>query len=486
MSAAHSVVGAMLNKSLRWRAPWFGMGCKAQTTAIAEAMARICNAADRPKQGCATRTGLVQHRLKPLLLAAGLALCAQGALAQGTRPPKAQLWIDLSTGSMAGMPEMDAAMGGGLMGMMGGGGAAGAGSHTSYGMARGPNIMPPRIVDIALLNTLRPGVEARQAIPPGLRMGESLPLLPPRAQAAPPPEPGDVPQEYSQEKPRGRILIYWGCGAEVRAGQPRVIDLARARPTDFGQAFAGRAMPERGARVGPGHALYPNERAQQQVPRGASLVGEHQVLGEGVPASMKFSLGSAQDLMPAIDLRSSGRPQDSMLAGWQPVRHARAYYLHAMSAGGDDMVMWSSAETPDTGMGLFDYLSNATIERWVRERVLLPADATQCAIPRGIFAGGGPNATPMLRMLAYGGESHIVHPPRPADPRAPWEPEWAVRVRVKAHTMAMLGEDSGAARGGRPMGQAEAMPGAGGGGQEESAPGNILSPGNILRGIFGR
>ena len=30
------------------------------------------------------------------------------------------------------------------------------------------------------------------------------------------------------------------------------------------------------------------------------------------------------------------------------------------------------------------------------------------------------------------------------------------------------------------------VPGAGGGGQEESAPGNILSPGNILRGIFGR
>jgi hypothetical protein len=34
------------------------------------------------------------------------------------------LWIDLSTGSMAGMPEMDMPMGGGLMGMMGGGRAA--------------------------------------------------------------------------------------------------------------------------------------------------------------------------------------------------------------------------------------------------------------------------------------------------------------------------------------------------------------------------
>ena len=38
------------------------MGCKAQTTAIAVAVARICNAADRPKQGCAVREGLVQRR----------------------------------------------------------------------------------------------------------------------------------------------------------------------------------------------------------------------------------------------------------------------------------------------------------------------------------------------------------------------------------------------------------------------------------------
>jgi|GEM_PF-3583500 len=37
------------------------MGCKAQTAAIAAAMARICNAADRPRYGCAAREGLNQH-----------------------------------------------------------------------------------------------------------------------------------------------------------------------------------------------------------------------------------------------------------------------------------------------------------------------------------------------------------------------------------------------------------------------------------------
>ncbi|MFY3386204.1 hypothetical protein [Paracidovorax sp. MALMAid1276] len=439
-------------------------------------------------------------RLSPLCLAAGLCVASLAAQAQTSKAPKVQLWMDLSTGTMAGMPEMDSLPGGGgmlggLMGSMAGGSAQGraGGGNTAYGHARAMSVMPPRVIDIALHNSLRPGVEASQSIPPGMRMGESLPLVPPRAQPVQT-EPGEVPQEYQQHQPKGRVLLYWGCGSTVRAGQPRVIDLARARPTDYAQAFAGRAVPDRGPRVGPAHALYPNERNQVSLSRDSSLVGEHQVRGDGVPASMKFTLGAAQDLMPAIDLRTTGKPQDSMGTSWQPVRNARAYYLHAMSQSGDDLVMWSSAEAPDTGMGLFDYLSPATIDRWLKDRVLLSPETTQCAIPQGIFAGGGRDATPMLRMVAYGGESHIVHPPRPADPRAAWEPEWAVRVRVKSHTMAMLGEEMQGARGGGAAANAGNAPYGSGmsGGQPapgeggDGASGNVVNPVNLLRGLFGR
>lgn len=423
--------------------------------------------------------------LHPIALATGLCLVCMAASAQtpAAKPAKTQLWIDVSTGSMAGMPEMDTMP---LGGLMGGNRTPGMGSNTAYGQARAMSIMPPRVIDIALHNSLRPGVEASQAIPAGMRMGDALPLLPPAAQPAQR-EPGEVPQEYQQHQPKGRILVYWGCGTTVRAGQPRVIDLARAKAADYGQAFAGRAVPDRAPRVGPAHALFPNERNQRTLSRDSSLVGEHRVTGEGVPASMKFTLGAAQDLMPAIDLRTSGKPQDSMLASWQPVRGAQAYYLHAMAQDGDDLVMWSSAEAPDTGMGLFDYLPPATQERWLKERVLLQPDATQCAIPQGIFAAGGRETSPMLRMMAYGGESHIVHPPRPADPKAAWNPEWSVRVRAKSHTMAMLGEDM--ARSGRGGSAAAADMAAG----EAAAPPQSASEGlipanpvNLLRGLFGR
>ncbi|HET9646395.1 MAG TPA: hypothetical protein VFP68_24250, partial [Burkholderiaceae bacterium] len=62
------------NESPRCHAPRFGMGCKAQNGAIAVAMASICNAADRPKRGCASREGLVQRCLEALPTARRLAL----------------------------------------------------------------------------------------------------------------------------------------------------------------------------------------------------------------------------------------------------------------------------------------------------------------------------------------------------------------------------------------------------------------------------
>jgi hypothetical protein len=109
------------------------------------------------------------------LFALGAGLGGVSAHSQNIKPPRAQLWLDVSTGSMAGMPEMEmpAGMGGMLGGMMEGGSGGPGGASSSYGLARGMSIMPPRVLDIAFYNSLTPGAEAAQLIPPGMRMGES-------------------------------------------------------------------------------------------------------------------------------------------------------------------------------------------------------------------------------------------------------------------------------------------------------------------------
>ena len=87
--------------------------------------------------------------------------------------------------------------------------------------------------------------------------------------------------------------------------------------------------------------------------------------------------------MPAIALASSGTPATGVGLTWQPVDHAKAYFLHAVGTRGQDMVIWSSAEVPDAGQGVMQYLTGGTLDRWLKEKVLLPPSTTACAIPKG-------------------------------------------------------------------------------------------------------
>jgi hypothetical protein len=124
----------------------------------------------------------MNHSLLPLgaaLLALGLGAlpAAQGPERQAAQGPALDGCVHRRDGRHArdGASSGMGAMLGGLMGGSGGG----AGGNTTYGMARGMTIMPPRVLDIALYNRLKPGVEAAQLIPRGARMGDKLPLLPP-------------------------------------------------------------------------------------------------------------------------------------------------------------------------------------------------------------------------------------------------------------------------------------------------------------------
>jgi hypothetical protein len=363
-----------------------------------------------------------------------LALLAAPAAAQtkGAAPksPIANYWMDVATVSLSipGAEEMaDMPLLGNMMGNYFGGSKMG--------------VMPGKWLDLALYTRQKPaGTEATHAIPPGQRMGPSLPLLP----VAKPQPGGTAPEsreDMERQKPKGRLLLYWGCSETVRPGQPRILDMATAGPMDFAKFFVGRYAPERGATSAPGRAIWPNETDRQRVPKDASLVGEHAVSGEGVPPSLRFAISDKQDFMERMNLAAPGDPKGAITATWNAVPTARAYFLSAMGGGGDDMILWSSSDVPEAGLGLMDYLANAQIDQWVKEKVLLPASTQQCAIPGGIFGNAG---GAMVRGIAYGNELNLVHPPRPSDPKllAAWNPEWSLRVRVKSTSMTMLGGEA--------------------------------------------
>ncbi len=383
------------------------------------------------------------------------ALAAPGAGRSAGKDKLPQLYIDVATHDMAGMP------GGGLgrmaMGMFGKG-------EVRYGMTRYPG-MPGQYMDIALYTGANPAPEASQAIPSGLRLGKSLPLLPPPPERDTSGNDGGMGQGIADGNASSRILIYWGCGTEVRKGQPREIRISikNGKADVSGSMPQGRSSPVKAITPGREYALWPNERSHKQVPDRASLVGEHQVSGPGVPESMRFAVEQAHDFMPKIALSSSGGGASATQLKWKPVDRATGYFLNAMGQRDDAIVMWSSAEMAEPGSGLMDYLPEATVARWIKEKVLLSPQVTDCAIPAGIFGDGAG----LTQMIAYGPERQMAWPPKPAKAPASWRPEWALRVRTKSTTM---------------------LPGglSGSGNQEEQSPAEKINPAKLLKGLFGR
>jgi hypothetical protein len=403
--------------------------------------------------------------------ATGLAATVAAQPKQEVKPPQSQAWIDVATFSGFGMPT--GASGGtnpmgAIGGLFGGGGASKVNFLMTHTGGSG------RFVDVTLMTRRNPQLaDATQNVPPGF-LSPALKLLAPRDAPAAPRETDD---EVGQEPPRpqGKISLYWGCGDAVRAGQPRVVDFASATAAELAQVFQSRRATQRGAHSANGRPHWPNPTDARAVPDGASLVGAHEFTGSGVAEGFRFSIPAAQDLMPSMQLQQADQGGAIGLS-WVAQPNARAFFVAGIAARGqNEMVAWTSSELPDLGTGLVDYQTNAAVDRWLREKVLLPPATTRCTVPKGVFTEGA-----MLRAIAYGNELNLVHPPRPADPKVPWEPEWAVKVRVKSVASAVVG-----------MASMEEMRSGGTQEAKDSEPAEKKeaknpSPMDLLRGVIGR
>jgi hypothetical protein len=358
------------------------------------------------------------------MVAAAGAIAGAGALAQGGGGT-ATYWMSADT--LSGM--------GGMMGA-GGGRRAVLGAMFGRGGMGGGSV---RNLRLQLGGTARPAGDpsAEHDVPAGLQMGPSLPLVSPREAAATPSEGTTWPQNV--ERPRGRILIYWGCGDHVRAGQPVVIDFATIQAGHVPPAFANinsHAETPPGPGRFPAYGEWPNQRNSTRVPDNGSLVGEHVVRGNYSP-EIHFSLAPGQDFLAPVTLVSNARsPLGSVPVQWQSVPGARAWFATAMGGGQNgDMVIWSSAESQTFAMAM-DYLPDGEIARLVQSRVLMPAMADRCTVPSEVATAG---QGMMVMLTAFGGEANFSHPLRPARASAGWHPEWTVKFRSKSTYMGLLG-----------------------------------------------
>jgi hypothetical protein len=356
---------------------------------------------------------------------------AQNRQAAANRTATYWMSADTTSGMMAGAMNPGARPNAGsvLGGLLGGrGGASAQPSHV-------------RRLQLQLGSSGRPaGAPSAEHLPPTvLGAGPSLPLVSP--QRAPEPT-GTANWPTQMERPRGKILIYWGCGDRARQGQPFEIDLARLSAGQVPPAFAQQPFRPMTPPSPGTHATYgewPNERSETTVPANGTLVGDHVVRGNYSP-EIRFTLAQGQDFLAPVTVTSnSAASSGAVPVAWQPVPNARAWFVSAMGAAEDGtMVIWTSSETQFSAMGMIDYLSPDEIARLLQQRVLLSPETRQCTVPAEV-AQRVQGA--MLSVTAFGPEANFSHPARPANARANWAPEWTVKLRTRSAYMGMLGMD---------------------------------------------
>ena len=374
------------------------------------------------------------NRMRIVLLgacsAAG-ALSVGAALAQQKAGSTATYWMSAETAS-------------GMGAMAGAGGSAGMMSAITGG--RGPS--HARNLHLQLGTGQRaPGEPSAEHLPPpALQAGTTLPLVTPRAQGA-----AQTPAQpwRTMEKPKGRMLIYWGCGEHARAGQPVVVDFATLASGKAPPAFANTVFKIMNPPSPSSSATYgewPNQRSQARVPAAGSLVGAHVVKGNYTP-EIRFTLAPGQDFLAPVSLSANkAGASGSVPLAWGAVSGAQAWLAATMGAGQNgDFVMWSSSETQAMAMAA-DYLAPEEIRRLTASRVLMPGSATSCTVPVEV-AKAAPQS--MLSLTAFGGETNISHPARPTGAGASWRPEWTVKLRTKSTHTGLLGMSMAEMMGGR-------------------------------------
>jgi hypothetical protein len=367
---------------------------------------------------------------KRLMMA--MVLLGSGALAapaagqqQKVVPPKTVYWMSAATQTGFGMTPGATPSVGQMMRMgMGGGGGTLKLLDLDIG-SKLPSSGPPL---------------AEHAIPPAMNMGASLPLRAPAR--VKPGQPGETPPEY--ERPKGKVLIFWGCGETARAGQPVVFDFAKLAagqvPPNLFASEQVRIQRPPSQSGWPLWARWPNEdraNGSRAVPANASLLGAHKITGSFVPP-MEFTL--ARDWLQGVALTQAKTPAGAVTLSWNAVPGATAHFAQMIGGrdegGAPTLVFWTSSDSQTFFSGLSDYIAPGEAARLVARKQLMPPTQTSCAIPRQAVeaAQGG-----LVAFTSHGPEENLIHPPRPKDPKQDWVQEWAVKTRFASRSGAILG-----------------------------------------------
>lgn len=359
-------------------------------------------------------------------------LTAPVAAQQKTTGPKERYEMDAAT--MSGFAAMGGGKGGmgGAMSMMFGGGPDSALARQLV-LRLGSNELPTA-----------PPPKGDHFFLPQAKLGKSVPLI------APERKDGTYPTEF--ERPKGRLLLYWGCGAKAGPGQPVIIDFAKVAAGQVPPNLFSTAVPivrEVSPSNSKSYMEWPNGKSTKMPSKDSSLLGAHRV-ASNVGNDINFTL--AQDYMPALQASTADQADGSVTIRWNPVTNATGYAAWTIGGMGNgsgkndvgDIVWWTSSATKEFGGGLWDWLPPSVVANLITKKIVMPPSQTTCQIPAEVKKSSGEFM--MGNLNAFGPEANFSYPPKPA--AGVWNIDWTAKVRFRSYTILMVGADFGGMSGG--------------------------------------
>jgi len=275
---------------------------------------------------------------------------------------------------------------------------------------------------------------------PQAKLGKSVPLISVERKE------GTYPTEF--ERPKGRLLLYWGCGAKAGPGQPVIIDFAKVAAGQVPPGLFSSAVPvirEVSQANSRSYTDWPNSKNGKQPGGGSSLLGAHRVASNYGP-DINFTL--AQDYMQGLSASTAIQGDQSVILRWNQVPTATGYAAWTIGGMGNgsgkndvgDIVWWTSSASKEFGGGLWDWLPPSVVANLITKKIVMPPSQTSCQIPAEVKKASGEMMIGNLN--AFGPEANFSYPPKPAG-NATWNIDWTAKVRFRSHTMLMIGADFG-------------------------------------------
>jgi len=221
--------------------------------------------------------------------------------------------------------------------------------------------------------------------PEELRAGEKVDL---KIDPAGPPKPEQDATLDSNRKVT--IMSYWGGGEAVPDGQPKTLEPG-AKPESTSSAVESPYKS---------YAYWPGDDAKS-ITEDASAIGTYS-LTTNFCGRASVTLGPDQEFMAPINITMADKYDMTkpIKIAWKPVKNAVGYILYAYGGNANTTINWTSSAKPNPDPAMqYSALTTDQLDKYVRDGIVLPATATSCTIPAGIFKDAD---SVMLAMTAIG------------------------------------------------------------------------------------